>query len=269
MNWRPQHPNHAIERTRIAIQFKDNLPQKTIKSLGEGFNSTRADFSFGPRIEVQTHTLSIQTDKPSAASVVQQDRGWQFVREAAPGVIVEAVVLDHEGLVYENVEYVRWTDFWGRAEQILRPLVEGASAVTDLRLFAIEYFDRFIYRGPLEDASPDELINEVLTATLTNSARGGRELWHIHRGWYETYEGTRVLINQNLDANENKLPSGELARTVGVYTKVERRNKNEIVDAAEIWHEMVKMHVISKEVFMSAISQMAQGLVGIENDSHR
>ena len=193
MSWRPIHPNHAIERTRISVQFKDKLPQKTIQKLGEAFESQRASFGFGPRVEVQTHTVTFATDTPLGPLVAQQARGWQFVREAGLGNVLEALVLDPEGLVYENVEYVRWADFWLRASQMILPLVDGVAAVTDLRQFALEYFDRFVYEGSATDASPTKLIQHRLTDTLSDAAKSGEELWHIHRGWYETADGIRLI----------------------------------------------------------------------------
>lgn len=267
MSWRPIHPNHAIERTRVVVQFKDKLPQKTIQKLGEAFEYQRAEFGFGPRVEVQTHTLTLTNENPSSPMVAQlQARGWQFVREAAPGNVVEALILDPEGLVYENVEYVRWADFWARASQMLLPLISGVGAVTDLRQFSLEYFDRFVFSGAANEAAPEKLIEQSLINTLSSAAKSGEELWHVHRGWYETVDGIRVLINQNIDANDGQNANGELTRAVGVYTKVERRDRSEVVDANLLGDEIVTMHKISKAVFASAISHEVHNLIGLSHE---
>ena len=265
VSWHPIHPKHAIERTRIVVQFKDKLPQKTIQKLGEAFEGLRQDFGFGPRVEVQTHTLLVGPDGPTPQMLSQQARGWQFVREAAPGAVLEALVLDPEGLVYENVEYVRWADFWSRASAMLLPLVAGIADVSDLRLFSLEYFDRFVFAGSPAEAAPTTLIRNKLIETLPASARSGEELWHLHRGWYETFGGIRVLINQNIDANDGQNPKGEQARAVGVYTKVERRNRNEIVDAGQLSNDIVKMHEISKSIFASAIIDEVHQRIGLHD----
>ena len=266
VSWHPIHPNHAIERTRVVVQFKDKLPQRTIQKLGEAFETKRGSFGFGPRVEVQTHTLLVAPDGPAPQMLTQQARGWQFVREAAPGAVLEALVLDPEGLVYENVEYVRWADFWLRASEMLLPLIGSVSDVTELRLFSLEYFDRFVFSGALNSAAPTALIRDALIATLSDAAQNGEELWHLHRGWYETVDGIRVLINQNIDANDGQNPKGEPTRAVGVYTKVERRNREEVVDSTLLSEDLVKMHTISKTVFASAITVEMHKRIGLHDN---
>lgn len=265
VSWQPIHPNHAIERTRIVVQFKDKLPQRTIQKLGEAFEIRRGNFGFGPRVEVQTHTLVVAPDGPQPQMQAQQTRGWQFMREAAPGAILEALVLDPEGLVYENVEYVRWADFWQRASDMLLPLIGSVADVAELRLFSLEYFDRFVFLGVPKSAAPAPLIRDTLIDTLSDAAQSGEELWHLHRGWYETVDGIRVLINQNIDANDGQNPKGEPKRAVGVYTKVERRNREEVVDSNLFSEDLVKMHTISKTVFASAITEDMHKRIGLHD----
>jgi uncharacterized protein (TIGR04255 family) len=261
VTWHPIHPNHAIERTRIVVQFKDNLPQKTIERLGEAFETKRLSFGMGPRVEVQTHTLVLSPDGQTQQS--QRARGWQFNRGAGTGAILEALVLDPEGLVYENVEYVCWLDFWARASEMLLPLIDGVAQISDLRLFSLEYFDRFSYVGDATHAAPVDLINNVLVQSLPRSAREGDELWHLHRGWYETIEGMRVLINQNIDANDVKNSQGDTVRQVGIFTKIERRNPNEIIEAKSLVDDIVKMHSISKDIFGAALNEGIHQRIGL------
>lgn len=242
------------------------LPQRTIQKLGEVFETKRMPFGFGPRVEVQAQTLVVTPNGPAQQMVTQQARGWQFVREAAPGAVLEALVLAPEGLVYENVEYVRWAKFWARASEILVPIVDGAAEVTDLKLFSLEFFDRFVFAGDLKKAVPTTLIEEKLVSNLPSSTRNGSELWHIHRGWYETVDGIRVLINQNIDANDGQNAKNEPVRIVGLYTKVERRNREEIVEAKLLSGEIQRMHSISKAVFADAITADVRKRIGLHDD---
>ncbi len=267
MSWQPIHPNHAIERTRIAVQFKDSLPLRTVLTVGDAFEKVRSDFGFGARVEVQTHSLVVDLGAQAPQPVAQQSRGWQFRREAAPGAIVEALVFTPEGVVYENVEYVRWADFWDRASRLLLPLVTMSAEVTDLRLFSLEYFDRFIFAGSPSLASPNALISESLVSNLPDAPRSGSELWHIHRGWFETLDGVRILVNQNLDANDHPQADGEARRTVGIYTKVERRNINEVVDAGLIAEDMNKMHAISKVIVARTLTPEIRARIGLHVDA--
>ncbi len=231
------------------------------------FETQRANLGFGPRVEVQTHSLVVNIGGPSPQPLAQQSTGWQFLREAGPGAIVEAFVLTPEGIVYENVEYVRWGEFWSRASQMILPLVELSAKVTDIKLFSIEYFDRFVFSGNPDTASPTPLISEGLISSLPDSIKTGQELWHIHRGWYESTNGVRVLINQNLDANDGQNLQNEPKRSIGLYTKVERRNKEEIVNSELLGEDMQKMHVISKSVVANALTPEFRARIGLHGDA--
>jgi uncharacterized protein (TIGR04255 family) len=267
VNWQPIHPNHAIERTRIAVQFKDALPLRTVLGVGEVFEKTRSDFGFGPRVEVQAHSIVVDLAGQGQQPVAQQSRGWQFRREAAPGAIVEALIFTPEGVVYENVEYVRWAEFWDRASRLILPLVQISAEVTDLRLFSLEYFDRFVFSGAPSMASPSSLISEGMAANLPGTPRSGAELWHLHRGWFETLNGIRVLVNQNIDANDVHNPDGEIKRSVGIYTKIERRNTSEVVDASSISSDLNKMHEISKMVVASVLMPEIRTRIGLHGNA--
>lgn len=267
MSWQPIHPNHAIERTRIAVQFRDALPLRTVLGVGEGFEKTRTDFGFGPRVEVQSHSIVVDLAGQGQQPVAQQSRGWQFRREAAPGAIVEALVFTPEGIVYENVEYVRWAEFWDRASRLLLPLVQMSAEVTDLRSFSLEYFDRFVFSGEPTAASPALLIPDGMASDLPDMPRSGAELWHLHRGWFETLHGIRVLVNQNIDANDVHGPDGNIRRSVGIYTKIERRNANEIVDACSVADDLNRMHVISKTVVANVLRPEIQARIGLDGNA--
>jgi uncharacterized protein (TIGR04255 family) len=268
VSWRPIHPNHAIERTRIVVQFTDELPRKTIQKLGEAFDAQRAQFGFGPRSEIKSLSFSLNVDEPSMPVAMPdlQPSGWQYNREVGKGAIAEAVTLKPEGLVYENTDYVRWAGFWERSSGIIQPLVSEAASITDFKLFALEYFDRFVFVGSPRQADPSLLVSDRLVNTLPNSARDGGEPWHIHRGWFETIDGIRVLINQNLDAQDGFVGKGKPSRSVGIYTKVERRDQSDTVDANQFKEDMKRMHDISKMVFSDAISDEAHEMIGLGND---
>jgi uncharacterized protein (TIGR04255 family) len=263
LNWHPIHPSHAIERTRISVQFVHSLPQKTVQKLSDTFEADKANFGFGLKTEIEAITFAPVTPMPMQTN----SRGWQYMVETQPGIVLESLILMPDSLIYENSEYVGWEGFWDRASQLLLPLVSQISSVVDLRLFALEYFDRFIFNGNPINASPVELINEEIAATLSQSARDGEALWHIHRGWFDSTDGIRVLINQNIDAVDGNNASGEKIRSLSVYTKVERRNENEIVVPDFINDEMIKLHAISKALFKKALGGKAQKLLGLNDAS--
>ena len=93
--------------------------------------------------------------------------------------------------------------------------------------------------------------------------RAGRELWHVHRGWFEESEGCRLLVNQNIDAQQAKTADGRDARSVAIYTKVERQANGGDVDLASLQVDLDAMHGVSKRVIREALRDEAQEKVGL------
>ena len=264
MTWRPIHPKHAIERTRIAVQFRDPLSQKTIQTLGQGFDTAGSAFGFEPKQNTQSQTISISADGRQQFSSPSPTLGWQAVRTAQTTDIVEAIVVDPRAIAYENVEYTRWNDFWGRSWSILSPLIESANSTTHLQLFSLEYFDRFFFDGHIVDASPKGLIAGNVLDMVSQQAGEGREHWHIYRGWFDTIDGIRVLVNHNIDSSDLIDPlSKTLMRSIAIYTKIERRNVDEVVDFGTFAIDMQKMHAISKSILSQSLTKKSIDTIGL------
>ena len=263
MAWLPIHPTHAIERTRIVIQFSQPIPQKMVSRLGEQFDGLRLDFGFGARIETQMQSVTMN---PAGVEPVfsQRASGWQFVREQAPGVILEAMILEPQGFVYETAEYVRWALFWDRLSRMTTEILEQLQKDVGVRSVALEYFDRFYFDGGITDAVPSALVRPELISALPESACSGRELWHVHRGWFEGEGAQRYLVNQNVDAQQAKTAEDRDVRSALIYTKVERTADDIEIDLSHLGETLDAMHDVSKRVIQDALIEEMQLRVGLD-----
>lgn len=269
MPWSPLHPNHAIERVRIVIQFKDRLPFKSIAKLGSDFESRSAKLNIGARVDLLARTIMMGPQGPiQSSSPLPPDgpAGWQFVRKSGVDNPEEAITLTQEALIYETTQYVRWISFRARSMDLMLPIIQYIASVLDIRLFALEYFDRFIFEGSLTEAEPSELLDHSLTNGFSANTKSGEELWHLHYGWFDTQHGTRVLVNQNFDAVDLTDVEGVVRRSVGIYTKVERRNKDEIVDLVGFADDLEAMHTISKSLLRKCLSPQTAAMIGLQNE---
>lgn len=261
MTWEPLHPKHAIERTRVIVQFSGLLPQKAINSLCLTVEPVLNQLEYGASRDQIAPPLGI-LDSLSEDSRAIQSRGWRYSRETASGEVYEALVINPDSILYETFEYVRWASFWEKASRLIYPLVERTSEIIDCRAYALEYFDRFIFSDSGCAASPINLINDSIINTMPQSVRDGTELWHIHRGWFQNYDGLRVLVNQNIDAFDNT-SEDKLLRNVGIYTKIERRDSTGIVNLSHLGGEVERIHTLSKSVFASALTEEMRASLGI------
>lgn len=263
VTWLPIHPTHAIERTRIVIQFQNPLHHKMVSRLGEQFDQVRKEFGFGARIETQAHMVTlVQADATPVVS--PKAVGWQFNRTTEQGALMEVVVLDPQNFVYESAEYVRWALFADRLSRMTGSMVAELQRDVDVQSVALEYFDRFVFGGTIDQSVPSGLVRNELLCSLPDSATSGSELWHVHRGWFEGEGPNRFLVNQNIDAQQARNPEGKDVRSVVIYTKVERQAQSGNVDLSTLANDLGAMHDVSKRVIRDALIEDAQKRVGLD-----
>ena len=262
--WLPIHPAHAIERTRIVIQFLRPLHHKMVTRLGDQFDQRRQEFGFGARIETQAHMVTLTPAENAPPVVSPKAIGWQFNRTTEQGALMEVLVLDPQSLIYESGEYVRWALFSDRLSRMTGSMVQELQRDVDVQSVALEYFDRFVFDGANGQPVPSSLVRNELLCALPGSATSGRELWHVHRGWFEGEGHQRFLVNQNVDAQQAQNTEGQDVRSVVIYTKVERQAQGGEFDLSTLAADLDAMHDISKRVIRDALVEDAQKRVGLD-----
>lgn len=265
--WKPIAEGHAIERVRIVLFLKSKIPTKTAAAVRESSNALLADTDFAHsqdrranvlEIAVNTNEGSLNIPAPNSQLV-----GWQMVRKNQDDQVIESLVLENNQFMYESTEYSSWGDFLDNFSKVSADGYDKLLAVEEVASLVLEYVDRFIYDGPSTEAEPSKLI-ERLVDEMPDKVLSGELSWHLHRGWFDELGDKTVLVNQNLDAQDGLNQESAPTRTVQIYTKLEHREVEPMVDMSEVKHNLELMHKMAKRVFASVLVDDMKQKVGIK-----
>lgn len=263
MPWHPLQDSHAIEKVRVICAFQADIRPKFSERLADLVEPMRADYQFGPVNKIQGQGLTFQLGAAGPVGQVseQQVVGWSFQRTMPDGAVVESISLERSTIIYETSEYSTWTEFHRRAVPLLTDIVSELSTYDDMSTLALEYHDRFVFQGTPEEADPREIF-ELSSDTVLEAALDGGNLWHVHRGWFENASKGKLLVNQNLDAQEGQF-KGEPARSVAVLTKLEARRINSEL-TSDSWTDLLpEMHTRSKDVLKEILKPVSAEMIGM------
>lgn len=264
MAWRPLHSQHAIERVRLILQFKEQVPAKVARMMSE----TLAGMRHGLRMNGPTpmHGIGVSmvmSDAGIQPQAQHMTNGWRFDRNASNMEPLEAIVFDGGNLTYETTEYQRWDTFKRRTKKIMHDILQIALQSMDIQSVSIEYIDRFMFDGKATEAKVTDLLT-VANSMIHGDAATGKHLWHIHRGWFEDFNGGKVLINQNFEAQEGLL-AGKTAptRSLQLLTKAELRADSFDLSAEKYEETLESLHYLTKSYFKDAIVEKHHGSLGL------
>jgi uncharacterized protein (TIGR04255 family) len=263
MSWKTINPEHAIERVRFEVLFSDDIPPKMLDGMKRSFEARRADIRFG---EIQKQTIhNILVGSPdSARPLLQESSGWQSARRRSTNKPpVEAVIVDSKSLVYESTEYHGWTKTKKRFERVCGDILHSVLEIMNLESFSHDYTDRFVYGGEPEAADAKWLLASSLLSAVTSEAAKGKQLWHVHRGWFQNEEDWKVLINQNLDVQEGTTKPGQKVRSIQIYTKAEAKLHGVEIGQESIENLVNRLHVCCSMTFATALTENGRALLGI------
>jgi uncharacterized protein (TIGR04255 family) len=262
VTWEPFTADHAIERVRIVIHFAQAIQPKQVSSFASMVETKRAEFGFGPQTTTNSNTVEIDANT-GEARLSKQPFGWSFSKTNSDGAALEAIILNPQFLVYDAATYDRWVTFWPRYEAISSDLRERIQADINVRAVSLEYLDRFRFKGPTEAAQPGLLVRESIVGSLPGSVSSGKELWHVHRGWFEGDEPHRFLVNQNLDAQSVQDVDGSEVRSLAISTKIERQSMSGDLDISTLPDDVDVMHTLSKRVVCDTLVEDMCKRVGL------
>jgi len=162
MSWTPINPAHAIERVRFIVKFRENVPHASFRGRwGRTIARKRHDIRLEGPIPLNNFNFALKlTDEgqPIVTSPPTSAPGWQFSRSSSAGEPIELAAVTGDQVIYETIEYRKWETFKQRFDKIMTDLIEMAVLTLDVDLISLEYFDRFFYDGPVEDAAPATLL---------------------------------------------------------------------------------------------------------------
>lgn len=262
LTWAPVQQKHAIERLRIDIAFTEQLPARVVDTAKRTFEQVRHQVRFAEPVPQEVHQFQFQPGM-AAPTVAQKASGWQSIRESSPGVVVEAIALNQGGFSYESTDYRGWDTAYKRVLSVSAEIVRQFATVVDFRSFGIDYMDRFVYQGDAGQASPSDILQDALLASLTEGARSGQFLWHLHRGWFERLNERSILMNQNVDAQDAKTHTGMEVRSLQIFTRAEFRPEPEQFVVQDLDDIADQLHILCNGAFSSILTDSAKQMVGL------
>lgn len=267
MAWAPVQPKHAIERVRIIIQMTDMFPDKFLRKLSTDFEDKRMSLGFATKMLQEGHEVMFDTAGATQTGEKLQLLSWECKRISAANSIIELIKVEKNSIIFETLEYSSWNNFINRFKEVALPIIKQVSTFYDIRLMSLEYVDRFIYKGNPLNAKPD-FLNKKIIQQLGEDAKNGKELWHNYRGWFESLEDTKILINQNIDAHDLKIGnSDDLTRSIQILTKIQLIYEKSDFNIEKQDIELQKMHIRSKEMVISILSEEMSDKIGISIES--
>ena len=261
--WIPVSTAHAIERTRIAIGFAPELSSKTVEAAGKAADPAAAEMGLFPRAALNAENFAVGIGPDGPKLTGRKMVAWQISNAAEPGTGTEALQADQSGIQYETSTYVRWALFLEHFLNLARKSLEALDAVSDAQVVSLEYFDRFFFDGEMEAGLPGDLLDSRLIEVLAEPAKSGKELWHLHRGWFGDQDGERFLVNQNLDAVVGQTADGKSIRTIQIMTKIERRAADGLISLTDFAPLLEKMHTLSKATLGGVLNAEYQAKIGL------
>lgn len=268
MSWTSLHPDHAIERVRVEIHFSEALPTKIIDSLGASFDPRRSEMRFEPRAEHQLANIDFAENGALTvpAGPVPTRKGWRSVRLAGPNLPVEAITFEPKSMTYESADYRGWEKAVVRFKKVFGGLLAEAGRAVNANTVILDYMDRFFFQGEPKDADPTQLLRSELLPQIPDEVRRGQDLWHVHRGWFEYFEGDKYLVSQNLDSQEGAIQSGQIRRSVQIYSRVELRAAGNGLEMAMIDAKLEHMHNRCNGVVRDALVEGIARKVGLTKE---
>ncbi len=269
MTWRSLHPNHAIERTRLIFGFKDRLPNKMMRRLSHEVDGYREGLGFSTKNLQSGQQITIGPAGVASAGHTEEIARWDMRRVSATNSAIETLVVEKNGaLIYESMDYGRWSGFLERFSEVALPSLQIAMTSVDINTVALEYVDRFVFDGEPNEANPTNILVGIENM-LHEDALSGAKLWHLHRGWFENVQGIELLINLNFDAQEAVLSEDKKVRSLQIYTKSEQREIPPEVDFGIIMQHLEIMHDRCVGVLADVLNEeicTAIGLCGVTDE---
>jgi uncharacterized protein (TIGR04255 family) len=262
--WRPLHPRHAIERARIIVIFKGQLPAKFLRKLASESEERRLELGFSSMNWREGHTFKIGNPAASVNSGPTQLFGWDWQNLSSGNVPLETLILENENLIYETVDYTHWANFSSRFEGVALPILEKVLGLVDISNLVLEYVDRFVFDGPATEARAEGVLSEAFVG-LPEAARTSSAAWHSHLGWFDEIEGHSMLINQNVDAQDGRfLADSPVVRSMQIYTKTDLRPIEYENGYEGLRSAMSAMHVKSKQLVYDILTPEMRQRIGME-----
>jgi hypothetical protein len=197
--------------------------------------------------------------------------GVAYQRYTKLGTVEEELRLEPVMISYKTSSYERWSNVTHIVESAIFPVLKDyLSEVPYVLGLIIQYIDLF-YADTDGDQDCSELFcpnSKWLVSSLTKK----RTMWHSHCGLFEDVaEGSRRLINVNVDVSDRKPPRSEASyRSVAILTLCSDQflDNHRPVDIesfpSEARTRFNSLHDRSKQLLSEVLSTAYQDRIGLK-----
>jgi uncharacterized protein (TIGR04255 family) len=208
-----------------------------------------------------------------AEQIVEQfDSGRHFQRLSG-SELQEEIILNRDSFVYITPLYTRWNAFRTRVMELLKPSLDLALELVPLQFTKLEYWDRFVFKGPIKDVDYRDLLkpNSKFVPGLPIDMK---ELWHSHVGFFAPPgDSQRRLVHLNVDVidiadarTSNDAQKPEQRRSVGIYSMAQDTLDlaNGAPNPDAVSAKIHVMHNVLKDVLREVITKQAAEQVNLD-----
>lgn len=252
--WEPSHGTHAIDIAAVVVVFAEPLPERIFTKILR----TAEDRAFEAGLKSRHTTKGVQFQfavgpqgVQPAAPIGMGGRIFNSVAETPEGGpiphrIEEQLQIEQNSLVYRTWRYRPWAEQLERLKFVMSPGLAGALEFVGIASLRLEYLDKFVFHGHVEEARPALLFNEN-SGLIAHQVFAAGDLWHSHTGKFveitPQYKHLQQIHIDALDEGDDHLKS----RIVNVVIAREQRfntgaNEQAPLTEEAIFHQLDLMH---------------------------
>lgn len=254
----PINKINAIDAVSFNILFDRNFSQSELQNLGR----LQTEFSNKLPLFNRERTVQVSIDGTNIKESVQADAGvtlQRFMPNGKPAWILQVTA---NRISVSCFSYSRWNEIWGEAmEYILSASKSIELKSCGVQGVVLQCVDKFSSKSS-DDYDFGDLFN-IKSRYVTKNAMDSDKYWHIHQGWFDSGENSRVL---------NILNIGTLELESKVYTTIDHVSHMQFQKkpkaAVELFKSLDKimlgLHENNKKVIKGLLSKEQLNAIGLK-----
>jgi len=256
--WKPVHEVHAIERVRLTISLREALTKKALKSAAEPIAAAPNAYDLKETVTDQ-YRVDVGPDGPK---VVREDNiGF---RRYSGEQVAEEIIFGHSAFGYTTHTYGRWSMLAERVRSLFDQPLNHALSNTDCSSAKLEYWDRFIFDGPIAEANAFDLL-DIGGFEIPTKSIGAGCFWHSHCGWFEFYLHSQYLVNRDIGvsvAERLDVPE-EKKMSVTFHTLAEKRFDESDISSCQVFGVVDGAHKLANKTFGGVVKREFREVIGL------
>ncbi|OWV72380.1 hypothetical protein ATY76_05985 [Rhizobium sp. R339] len=187
--WKMLHKENAIEGAAITVRFAEPLSSMVAKRVVRDIEGRASDVGFFDKQPLQQ--IHFQFESQNADIRQTPINGMLFQHNSlvrdANGVVAPQLakqfVVQPEQTVMQIQRYRGWDVEWPDAEKLFVPALRIASEVVPVAAFRLEYLNRFVFDGPVEEGNVNHLLQR--SDFIAPHVFEAQDLFHSHTGRFD------------------------------------------------------------------------------------